>query len=114
MNLGFIYLLGALVVGTFFYLRWKGKNNDDAFLALAAFYFFVYAGIPWYHIRTAQMKFSEVNQWFFLTAMILGLSHLIFRRQAKKIYFWLAVITIVGSVIFLIMRQYGYPYFFPI
>src|SRR3989338_6158947 len=114
MNLSFFYLLGILVIGTFFYFRWKKKTSDASFLALVAFYFFIFAGVPWYHIRTAQMKFSEVNQWFFLTAMILGLSHFIFRRQTKKIYFWLAAIAIVGSIMFLITRQYGYPYFFPI
>src|SRR3989338_10897999 len=114
MDLSFLYLLGALVVGTFFYFRWKKKMSDASFLALVAFYFFIFAGIPWYHIRTAQMKFGEVNQWFFLTAIILGLAYFIFRRRAMKIYSWLAAIAIMGSIILLIARQYGYPYFFSI
>jgi hypothetical protein len=114
MNLIFLYILTAIIVGTFLYYRWGKKTENASFFALVAFYFFLFAGIPWYHIRTAQMKFSDVNDWFFFVAIILGTLHFIFKPNAKKPYLWLAVISIVGSILFLITRKFGYPYFFPI
>lgn len=114
MDLTFLYLLTAVIVGTFFYFRLNNKVEDASFFALVAFYFFIFAGTPWYHIRTAQMKFSDVNYWFFLTAVLFGLLHFYFKPKAKKLYFWLAVVAIVGSILFLVTRQFGYPYFLPI
>ncbi len=110
-------LLLVLIVVTALILKFRKKLKGASIFALAAFYSFLIAGIPWYHVRSAG-KWSDVNHWYFLAAVIFAIFHFIFKRNSRKFYFWLAIISLVGGAIFLIIRlifgQHFYPYFFPI